>query len=238
MISMLESADKGCGLYSFKEVSYYLGVNPHTLRSWFFPARGRKALLDPNILKTDEDGAWLSFHDFLQAFAVKKLKDSGLKPIAVREAIFEAKTTHGLPYPLSVKGHKIYVDDNRKVFIIPPNQKHPSQMAGRGKGQVSFHEVVEPYLHLLEFDKDGIAARLVIFQEVFGTVNKRVVMEPGKNFGEPTVEGTPYRVETLRRAFDAEGSIEDVARIYEVQEAEVRVALHAGDTTELLKLAA
>jgi uncharacterized protein (DUF433 family) len=234
---MLESVDQGGGLYSFKEVAQYLGVHVHTLRSWFFPSRGGKPLLDPKILKTDEDGAWLSFNDFLQAFAVKSLKDHGLKPKAVREAIFEAKERHGLPYPLSVQGHKIYVDDNHKVFILPPGQKHPSQLAGKGKGQVNIREVIEPYLHLLEFDKDGMAARLIVFQEVFGNINRRVVMEPGMNFGEPTVEGTPYRVETLRRAFDAEGSIENVARIYEVQESEVCVAIHAGDA-ELLILAA
>src|SRR4051794_23526610 len=118
MISMLESAEKGRGLYSFKEVAFYLGVHPNTLRSWFFPGRNRVALLDPKILKTGEDGAWLSFDDFLQAYAVRTLKNAGLSPKSVREAIAEAKEQYGLPYPLSVKGHTVSADEKGRVYIL------------------------------------------------------------------------------------------------------------------------
>ncbi len=230
---MTESAEKGGGLYSFREVAFYLGVHPSTLRSWFFPGGNRKPLLNPKILKTDEDGAWLSFHDFLQAFAVKSLKAKGLHPAAVREAILEAKKQYGLPYPLSVKGHVIFVDDGGGVLIQPPGEEDPTELIGKRKLQRSFKKIVEPYIHRIDFDEEGIARRFIVFEEVFGNTKKRVVMDPATNFGEPTVEGTPYRVETLRRAVEAEGSVEAVANIYEVTENEVTLAMHAKDGSDL-----
>jgi len=225
MVSMIESAEKGRGLYSFREVAHYLGVHSNTLRSWFYPGFGRKALLDPNILKTDEDGAWLSFDDFLQAYAVKRLKDLGLKPPMVREAIAEAKQKFGLPYPLSVQGHLVYVDGGKRVIIHPPNEPHPVQLTGPGKRQRVLKPIVERYLDKVEYDDDGLANRFIVFTQTFGSVRHRIVMDPHLNFGEPTVEGTPYRTNTLRRAVDAEGSVEAVARIYEVDESEVMIAM-------------
>ena len=236
---MLESAEKNEGLYSFLDVAHYLGVHTSTLYTWFFPSGNRTCLLDPNILKTDADGAWLSFYDFLQAYAVKRLKDVGLKPKAVRAAIIDAKEKYGLPYPLSIQSHQIYVDKRRraekKVYIEPPNSHLITALSG---DQTHFALIVEPYIDLLEFDEEGMATRLVVYQKFFDGVRKRVVMEPGTNFGEPTVEGTPYRVETLRRAVDAEGSVEDVVRIYEVEESEVIVALRATEPGAEIKMAA
>ena len=140
------------------------------------------------------------FHDFLQAYAVKRLKDKGLKPKEVRDAIAVSKEEYGLPYPISVKGHRIYVDKkSHKVYIEPPQDKRITRLTGSGKDQVHFTEIIEPYIDLLEFDEAGIAMRLTVYEELLGGIRKRVVMEPSKNFGEPTVEGTPYRVETLRK---------------------------------------
>ena len=52
-------------------------------------------------------------------------------------------------------------------------------------------------------------------------------MEPGLNFGEPTVEGTPYRAVTLKEAAEAEDSAECAARIYNVEETDIIIAIEA-----------
>jgi uncharacterized protein (DUF433 family) len=227
MISVLDSAEKGWGLYSFPEVAKYLDVPIRTLRSWFVPRGGKGPLLQGEIVKTIEEGSWLNFHDFIQAYAVKTLKASGVKPREVREAISEAKEKYGLPYPLSMKGHTIY-SDGHGVHILPPGQTQPSELTGKRKGQVSWTEIIKEYLTRIEFDEQGMANTFVVFEKYFeGGIHKRVTMQPNVNFGEPTVEGTGYRAVTLRDALLAEGSHDSVVRFYEVDERDIIVAVEA-----------
>jgi uncharacterized protein (DUF433 family) len=238
MISVLDSAEKGWGLYSFPEVAQYLHVPIKTLRSWFKPRGHKGPLLQGDIVKTIEEGSWLNFHDFIQAYAVKALKDAGVKPRDVREAISEAKEKYGLPYPLSIKGHTIY-SDGHGVHILPPGQTQPSELTGKRKGQVSWTEIIKPYLTRLEFDEKGMANKFLVFEKDFGgSIHKRVTMQPDVNFGEPTVEGTGYRASTLRDALLAEGSRESVVRFYEVDDYDVIVAVEAFKYAPELKAAA
>jgi uncharacterized protein (DUF433 family) len=238
MIGLSEAAETNSGIYSISEVARYLQINPATLRQWFFPTDKRKILLRGRIDRAKE-GTWLTFHDFLQAYAVKILKSAGAKAADVRDAIFEARETYDLPYPLSVKGHIVYADEHGTIHILPPGHHHPVVMAGKGKGQGSFGEVVKKYLKRLEFDDKGIANRFIVFEKVDANgAKRRAIMDPKTNFGEPTVEGTPYRVETLVNAVEIEGGIENAARIYEVSPDDVIVAMEAFRNAPEFKAAA
>lgn len=237
MISVLDSAEKGWGLYSFPEVSRYLHVPIKTLRSWFYPHGGKAPLLKGEIVKTVEEGAWLNFHDFIQAYAVKTLIDAGVNPRHIREAIYEAKQKYGLPYPLSMRGHVIYAD--RRVHILPPGETSPTELTGKIKGQKSFMPIVEKYIKRIEFDKKGMANLFVVYEKTFSDGRKkRVIMEPHLNFGEPTVEGTGYRASTLRDALIAEGSEDAVVRFYEVEDRDIIIAVEAFKYAPELKAAA
>ena len=237
MVSVIDSAEKGWGLYSYSEVARYLDVKQATLRTWFKQRGKSPPLLSGDVSKSVEEGSWLNFHDFIQAYAVKSLKDTGLKPRAVREAIFEAKQKYGLPYPLSMRGPTIY-SDGRKVHIVPAGQDQPSELTGKQKRQVSWKEIITRYLTRIEFDaQTGMANKFVVFEKDYEDGHKRVTMEPNVNFGEPTVEGTGYRASTLKDALSAEGSEDAVIRIYEVDRGDVIIAVEAFKYAPELKAA-
>jgi uncharacterized protein (DUF433 family)/transposase-like protein len=236
MVTLADAANTSTGIYTVSEVARYLDVRPNTLRHWFFPTDERKILLKGEIQKSKEEGAWLTFNDFLQAYAVKMLKNAGVPPPQVREAIRETQQIHGLPYPMSMRGHTIFADSSGTVHILPRGAKHPVQMTGKNRGQKSFQEVVQQYLTRMEFDARGMAERFIVWQYRRG--QGRVVMDPKANFGEPTVEGTPYRAVTLSDAVEAEGSVSAVAKIYDVSEDSVLLALEAMREAPELKRAA
>lgn len=237
MLTVVQSAEQGHGLYSFPEVARYLGLNIRTLRSWFAKPEDRP-LLKGEIATERDHGRWLSFADFVQAYAVKCLKEKDIHPRVIREAIKEARTTYGLPYPLSMRGHQIFADDNGALHIIPPGEHNPAQLTGRAKHQRSLKSIVDKYLTPIEFDERGVAARFVIFQKKYNGDLKRVVLDPHLNFGEPTVEGTPFRVVTLCDAAEAEGSPQKAAELYEVEKSDVLVAIDACRHGPALKAAA
>jgi uncharacterized protein (DUF433 family)/DNA-binding transcriptional MerR regulator len=230
MISAIDSLEKGEGLYSFHEVADYLGILPQTLRSWF-TERGRSGRLLTGAIQTDrEGGAWLSFNDFVQAFVINQLKKHGVKPKVIREAISEAKEKYSLPYPFSYKGHKVYVEKGgrRGMLILPEGQSNVRDLTGKLKGHESFTELIDPYIERLEFDDKGTAQRFIVFEKTFPNGSKkRVIMDPHVNFGEPTVEGTPYRAITLKEAAEAEGGADQAAAIYIVEPNDVIVAIEA-----------
>ncbi|WP_050031122.1 hypothetical protein [Verrucomicrobium sp. BvORR034] len=238
MISVLDSAEGYGGLYSFREVASYLHVPVTTLRSWFRPYGGRKPIIKGQVDTNGEEGLWLNFNDFIQASVIHYLKSKDVNAKALREALEKCKTEFGLDYPLSERGHRVFVDDAGDVVILPPGEENTIQLTGPYQGHRNLHPIMCEYLDRLEFDKDGHASKWVLWKNEFDGVTKRVVMDPSVNFGEPTVEGTVYRASTLRDAAEAEGGAEHAARIYEVDVSDVVVAVEAFRNAPELRKAA
>src|SRR6266542_385015 len=232
MISETESAELGQGLYSFGEVAQYLRVNVNTLRSWFRSYGGRHPIITGSISQSQDKRLWLSFHDFIEAYIIHYLKGEGVKPPDLREAIEECKKKYNLSYPLSHKGHVVMVDRaTGRVLVLPPNEHHPVEVTGPHKGQKMAMQIVRDYLRKLEFDEHtALVNRFIVMERKFpGGRIRRIVMEPGLNFGEPTVEGTPYRASTLREALMAEGDPKKTAKIYGVGKSDIIIATAAFD---------
>lgn len=239
MISALESVEQGHGLYSFGEVARYLHLPPSTLRSWFRPYTGRKPILKSQIKFEDDGGLWLSFNDFIEAWIVAYLKKEGAKPKAVREALNRCQQEWGIKYPLSRKGTLVWVDKSTgQVVIKREGEEHPFDGTGPHRNQLTHYSLIQDYLSKLEFDEQDNANRYIVWEDKLDGQTKRVVMQPTINFGEPTVEGTPYRALTLKEAAEAEGSPEEAARLYEVDRGDVVIAIEAFKKASELREAA
>jgi uncharacterized protein (DUF433 family) len=236
MISAITSAEQGCGLYSFGEVARYLHLPVSTLRSWFISRGAIGPLIHGEI---DPSEQWLSFRDFTDAYVAAYLKSKGVKPRALREGLLLCKQDHHLDHPLSMKGTQFSVDRaTGQILVLPPGYPHHVTMTGPSRNQIVLDPVMDEYMSKLEFDDANLANRYIVWKQKIGGKIKRVVMEPGSNFGEPTVENTPYRAITLRDAAEAEGGPEKAAELYEVEEGDVIIAIEAFNHAPELQMAA
>ena len=83
-----------------------------------------------------------------------------------------------------------------------------------------FAEITKPFLRQLEFKEGTILERWWPLG-----IDGHIVVDPKKNFGQPTVstEGIPTQV--LAESFQANGSIQEVARWYEISPKSVQEAV-------------
>ncbi len=209
MISLLDAAQNGLGVYSIAEAARYAKLPAATIRNWFFPPKGRNPLRRGDI--EDEQEKAISFLDFVEALAVRSLRvDYGVTLATIRKAIDFAQTRLGADHIFARKDHKTLLDERKQLHVVLKGERDPIALTGRSAGQASFIECVEGYMLDLRFGASGLADRYTAFQ--FNA--QRIIMSPKTRFGEPIVEENGYPADVLWRGVVAEGSFDRAAALY------------------------
>ena len=110
-------------------------------------------------------------------------------------------------------------DGERTIFLEITDGVQEGRLLDLKRRQVAFHHVVEPSLQELEFDANIVARWFPL------GMSRNVLVDPSRSFGRPSVAQGSVPTETLCQAVKIEGSLEKVARLYEVPLAAVRDAV-------------
>src|ERR1700730_9270374 len=165
----------------------------------------------------DDDTIELSFRDLIELRFVKAFRDIGLSLRTIRECFDQAVELVQDKRPFSTQRFRT---DGKTIFLEITSKVREGELLDLKKRQGVFHRIVEPSLHDLEFD-----AQVVARWFPFGASRKTVVVDPARAFGRPIVAKGGVPTQVLSEAVQVEGSLEKVARLYEIQLAAVRDAV-------------
>jgi uncharacterized protein (DUF433 family) len=206
----------GIGVYSVPEAARLTGVSAPRIRRWLTgstvksgEALRRTAPLWRRQIPS-EDSVALSFRDLLEVRFVDAFLCHGVRWKVIRTAAEKAAEIIADSHPFSTKQFKT---DGRSIFAEIVQRSGEESLLDLAKSQYAFKSVVEPFLFEgVEFPEGGDQP---VRWWPLGR-DHRVVLDPERSFGRPII--TPESVPTaiLARAFQAEGSIDSVARWYEV----------------------
>lgn len=133
IISLLNAATEGLGVYSIAEAARYAKMPAATIRSWFFPASNRP--LRRGDIDSSEEKA-LSFLDFVEALAVWSLRvDYGVSLGTIRKAINFAQEEYKVGHIFAHKDHRTLIDPHRQLHIIFPGEEGPVKMGGKAQAR-------------------------------------------------------------------------------------------------------
>jgi len=228
-----DTVKSATGLYTVAEAALYAKMPVNTLGYWLYGDKNHPALRGAQIAK--EEGRFLTFLEFVEALAIRTLRHTYNLPLQqIRTALEIAKKEYSIEYPFANKDHKTILCGKELNIIISGNP-NPVQLTGKNKRQQSFRPCVEPFMRDLVFDdkktaKEYIAYRYLVPNEQT-TIN--IVMNPRYCFGDPIVQGTGYRAETLWQAAVAEGSEEKAAEYYEANVNQVIAACRYCDEIQM-----
>lgn len=220
----------GVGIYSVPEAARMVHVSAARIRRWLvgytFHYRSEERSSPPvwtPDLPVLEGALALSFRDLMEVRFVDYFLDAGVSWKTLRNAAAYAAEIVNSSHPFSTQ---MFKTDGKRIF---------AEFAAKGAGskkllelvnrQYSIPEVVEPHLYKgLEFSGQNIVRWFPLAD------SKKVVVDPRVGFGQPTVvpEGVPASV--LAQSFRVDGSIERVARWYEVSTRSVAAAARYEDT--------
>ena len=151
----------------------------------------------------------------MEARIVNALRSKGIGLPTIRLCLDRARAIVGDERPLSTTQFRT---DGRTIFLEITEGLAEPQLVDLKRRQGVFKRVVEPSLSGLEFGNDA-AERWWLLPG-----KKTVVADPAFAFGQPTAAGRSLTTATIAQAVKAEGSVQRVARLYELKASVVRDA--------------
>jgi uncharacterized protein (DUF433 family) len=221
-------------LYGISQAADYLSIPLPTLRSW---VRGRtypvgaireKREWKPIITLPDPSLPMLSFMNLIEAHVLSGMRRIERVPFyKVRSALEYVEREIPSAHPLA--DHS-FETDGIDLFV-----RHLGDLIKvSGHGQIVFKEVVSIYLRRIRRDLNRSAIRLYPFlhphpqslkESVTVDEPEKVMIDPLISFGRPVLVGTGIPTDVVADRFLAGESIEDLARDYGIEPAQVQEAV-------------
>lgn len=204
--------------YSIVEAARLVCVPATTLRSWV------SSDLIARPRGSDQARPGLSFSNVVEAHVLTAIRRKHLVPLdRIRSALRFMRERLGVPRPLITEKFKT---DGVDLFL---------DYAGRlvnvsRSGQVEMRELIEIYLSRVEWDADGIAARLYPLTRADAAVEQPriIVIDPRRGFGRPVLAGTGVPVEAIASRYRAGDAIDAIALDFCVSREMIEDALRVG----------
>jgi len=223
----------GMGAYTVAEAARLIGMAPARLRRWLYGyeydgGRGVQPALWQPQYDVVEDGQLLGFRDLIEARIVAALTKARFGLPTIRACMMAARDLLGDDHPFSTSAFRT---DGRALFLDITDGVQDAAMYDLKSRQRVFREVVMPSLTGLDFGPD-VAERWWLVPG-----RKTIVADPGRSFGQPIVAATGLLTTRIVQELKAEGSVERVARLYELPVRTVRDAIRFEQNLQLRKAA-
>jgi uncharacterized protein (DUF433 family) len=216
----------GKGVYSLAEAERLIKIPRQRISRWTrgytYQYKGETHRTPPLIAGDMEQiadkGPILSFLDLLEVRFLEAFLVYGVSRKAVRIAALNAQEFLGRHHPFSTR---IFKTDGHSIFVEIAKGTDDKRLLDVVENQYVFDEIIAPYLY------EGIDFNTFDDPQRWWPLGKKhvVVIDPKRGFGAPIVAHSGVPTNVLAGAFKVEGSVEFVAKWYEVSEREVRDAV-------------
>jgi len=166
-------------------------------------------------IKPLNDKLALSFRDLLELRFVDAFIKAGVSWKTMRRAHANARRELMTTHPFCSQR---IATDGKNILLRQAEEDSDDALLNLVTSQREFSRIVHDFLRELEFSGDEI---------VWWPLgkNRQIIVDPRRNFGQPTVAKSGVPAQVLARSVRANASEELVARWYEVQQDEIRDAL-------------
>lgn len=219
----MTDAQFGIGAYTLAEAGDLLNVSSITLHRWLFGYhyhhhgryKEQEPLWEPQYGR-DQEVPILGFRDLMEARIVRGLRQTGIGLPTIRECLTLASQFVDDAHPFSTTRFRT---DGKRLFLEQSNGFGDPELLDLKARQNVFKRVVEPTFKDLEYGAEAAARWWLI-------PNKRtIVIDPARAFGHPIAAESGITTERLAQAVEAEGSVDKVARLFEISPGTVEDAL-------------
>lgn len=222
---MLHNAAKdasllGIGFYTVPEAARLLKIAPLNIRRWlggYTYTRDGETVKMPPLWQPQLPGyerhIELGFRDLIELRVIKSFLESGLSILTVRNCLEYARECAKDERPFSTRR---FQTDGRTIFLESLRRSGEEEVLDLKKRQYVIKKVIDRTFKDLDLS-DDIVTRWRPFDG-----KQSIVIDPSRSFGQPIANDFGVPTVVLADAARVEGSIERVARLYEVSTVVVR----------------
>ena len=210
------------GLYSVPEAARLTRISVGKVRRWLkgYDFRSGTSVRHSDAvwqgeLKPIENKLALSFRDLLELRFVDAFIRAGVSWKTMRRAHGRAQEELQTTHPFC--SNRISTD-GKSILMRQAKEDGDEALLNLVTQQREFTKIVQEFLKELEFSGEDI---------IWWPLGKgrQIIVDPRRNFGQPTVVKSGVPATALARSVKANSSVDEVARWYEVQRDEVRDAV-------------
>ncbi|NEU13053.1 hypothetical protein G3T14_13010 [Methylobacterium sp. BTF04] len=218
-----EAPPLGIGYYTVSEAARLIRMPARNINRWLggyaFKSAGKAGRMPPlwtPELPADGDHLELGFRDLIELRFVQAFIEKDLDLRVIRSCMEHARTYVSDDRPFSTRK---FQTDGRTIFLDSLRASGERELIDLRKGQFVFLGVVERTFKDLDLDNE-VVARWRPFRG-----KDTIVIDPQRSFGQPIAAEFGVPTVALAEAVKSEGSVERVARLYEVSPSVVRDAV-------------
>ena len=230
--SSMSDAAFGIGIYTVPEAARMIDMPVRNLRRWFagYDHHGKREepLWNPQYEVETDEAVIIGFRDLVEARIVNSLRGMRIGLPTIRNCITKARDLIGDDRPFSTRQFKT---DGKSIFLEIWREVGEPEMIDLKSLQGVFARVVAPSLTGLDFDGEA-ASRWWLLDK-----KRTIVADPERAFGAPIVAENGIPTQRIAQAVKAEGSVDAVAKLYELRPRLIRDALEYEMTHALRKAA-
>lgn len=218
----------GVGFYTAQEASRLLRIPVRNIARWLggyrYSHKG-KTLESPPLwlpeLPPNGSKIELSFRDLIELRFIDGFTKAGVGLKAIRHCLAYARECVEDDRPFSTQK---FHTDGKTIFLDSILNSGDSELLDLKRRQYVIKRVIEQSFKDLDIEDNAVAR----WRPYRG--KESIVVDPKRAFGQPIAAQFGVPTVALAEAVEAEGSVERVARIFEVPAAVVRDALHFEET--------
>ncbi len=197
-----------------------IGMGTGTLRRWLqgydHHDKTERALWEPQYDVESDEPLLLGFRDLIEARIVHALRKKRIGLPTIRICMDRAREIVGAERPFSTRQFKT---DGKTIFLEITRGLDDPELIDLKRSQGVFNRVVAPSLADLDFGPDGAERWWLLHGR------KSIVADPERSFGQPIIAEHGITTARAAQAVEAEGSIERVAKLYEIKPRLIKDAL-------------
>lgn len=219
----MTNAAFGIGAYTPAEAARLTGLPSTALRRWLFgysynhhgPRTTQEPLWNPQY-GSNQDDPLLGFRDLIEARMVGNLRQIGIGMPTIRTCLQTAVEIAQDDHPFSSASFRT---DGKRLFLERVGSDGKHDVIDLKAKQHAFVKVIERSFIDLEFDERKATRWFLLPQK------QSLVVDPERSFGQPITSENGIPTKRLAQAVSAEGSVEKVAKLFEIASSVVRDAL-------------
>jgi uncharacterized protein (DUF433 family) len=216
----------GTGVYSVPQAAKLVDVPAASIRRWMFgykykqadgASAHRAANVTPSLADAVEEHKILTFKDLIEIHFVDAFLRHGVSWNTIKVAAARARDITEDDHPFATNQ---FFTDGETIFTEVKSSAKDTELMDLKQGQLAFRRILKQSLRAkLDLGPTGVERWWPLGK------SRPVVLDPERQFGQPITkeEGVPTAV--LAMSYAAMGTIDRVARWYDVERKAVRAAV-------------
>jgi uncharacterized protein (DUF433 family) len=212
----------GEGIYLIKDVSKILQLDYEKVYRWIVSYWSGDLSETINYTFGDVDNRAINFYSLIEFYTFFKLREKGISSTQIKKLHSELANILQTPYPFAI-AQDYYVEKRKtkktkKVFVY---YTYLDSLMKLSPKKQFFFKFLDEFLDRIEFDENNLAVRFYPLHN-----SRNVVVDPKRQFGQPIINGTNIKTQTVFSLFRGGESLEDISTLYNIPIEKVKDAIN------------